>query len=84
MRDSFTYDQDDVRWLLHAPAYFIGHAEKMPPQGRINAGEKVHHALVIVSLVAIAISGYVLWQARAAIPRPSWPPEWCTTSPWRS
>lgn len=68
VRDSFTYDKDDVQWLLHAPAYFIGHAEKMPPQGRINAGEKVHHALVIVSLVAIAISGYVLWAGKGANP----------------
>lgn len=66
--DSFTYDKDDVQWLLHAPAYFIGHAEKMPPQGRINAGEKVHHALVILSLVAIAISGYVLWLGKGANP----------------
>jgi formate dehydrogenase subunit gamma len=68
LRDSFTYDKDDIQWLLHAPAYFIGHAENMPPQGRINAGEKVHHALVILSLVAIAISGYVLWLGKGGDP----------------
>jgi formate dehydrogenase subunit gamma len=68
LRDSFTYDKDDVQWLIHAPAYFIGHAEQMPPQGRINAGEKVHHALVTVSLVAIAVSGYVLWLGKGGNP----------------
>jgi formate dehydrogenase subunit gamma len=68
LKDSFTYDKDDVQWLLHAPAYFLGHAETMPPQGRINAGEKFHHALVIISLVAIAASGYVLWLGKGGNP----------------
>jgi formate dehydrogenase subunit gamma len=68
VRDSFTYDKDDFQWFLHAPAYFIGHAEKMPPQGRINAGEKVHHAVVILSLLAIAISGYILWLGKGGDP----------------
>ena len=40
----------------------------MPPQGRINAGEKVHHALVIVMLAAMGVSGYVLWFAKGRDP----------------
>ncbi len=68
IKDSFTYGKDDVQWFLKAPYYFLGHAEQMPPQGRLNAGEKVHHALTILGLLAIGGSGYVLWFAKGQNP----------------
>lgn len=68
VRDSFTYDKDDLQWFRQAPAYFLGRAHGMPPQGRINAGEKVHHALVIILLVAMGLSGYVLWFSKGKDP----------------
>lgn len=59
--DSFHYDRDDVRWLLHFFRYFFGHAEGMPPQGRLNAGQKFHHASVVLFSAFIVASGIVLW-----------------------
>jgi len=59
--DSFKYDSDDVRWLKHIYRYATGHAKDMPPQGRLNAGQKLHHAAVIVLSAATVGSGLVLW-----------------------
>lgn len=61
IRDSFTYDKDDLRWLARFPRYVLGRAKEMPPQGRINAGEKIHHALIIVLYFVISLSGLLLW-----------------------
>jgi formate dehydrogenase subunit gamma len=33
----------------------------MPPQGRLNAGQKLHHAGVVLVSAAIVISGLILW-----------------------
>lgn len=65
--EPFCYDRDDLRWLLKAPGYFLGHAKAMPPQGRINAGQKLHHAGTFIAFVAVTISGFALWFGKAAL-----------------
>lgn len=65
--DSFHYDKDDVNWLVHSYRYFIGHAVDMPPQGRLNAGQKIHHAGVVIMSAAIVISGLILWFAKGSM-----------------
>ncbi|MCB0044481.1 MAG: cytochrome b/b6 domain-containing protein [Caldilineaceae bacterium] len=62
--DSFHYDRDDLDWLLHVYRYFMGHAEGMPPQGRLNAGQKLHHAGVVIFSALIVISGIILWAGK--------------------
>jgi len=59
--DSFKYDRDDVEWTKHMYRYFMGHAAEMPPQGRLNAGQKLHHATVIVISAAMVITGLAMW-----------------------
>jgi formate dehydrogenase subunit gamma len=44
--------------------YFLGHATEMPPQGRLNAGQKLHHAAVILVSATVVISGLLLWFAK--------------------
>jgi formate dehydrogenase subunit gamma len=61
LTEPFTYDRDDLRWLLRAPRYFLGHAQGMPPQGRINAGQKLHHAGTFISFAVVTLSGFALW-----------------------
>ena len=61
LRDSFTYDRDDVSWFLRVYRYFFGHAAEMPPQGRLNAGQKLHHAGVVIFSATIVFSGLALW-----------------------
>ncbi len=59
--ESFSYDKDDRRWLMQMGRYFLGNAADMPPQGRLNAGQKLHHALVIILGASVVGSGLVLW-----------------------
>lgn len=59
--DSFKYDKDDVAWFKHMYNYAIGKTAEMPPQGRLNAGQKLHHSAVIVFSAVIVLSGLVLW-----------------------
>jgi formate dehydrogenase subunit gamma len=61
MVDSFKYDRDDWAWLQRFWSYTFGHAASMPRQGRLNAGQKMHHALVMVLSASIVASGLVLW-----------------------
>ena len=61
LRDSFTYDKDDRAWFTHFIPYVFGKAKNLPPQGRINAGEKLHHAAIILGFLLIAITGLMLW-----------------------
>lgn len=67
VRDSFTYDRDDLAWFKHMPGYFLGKAHNLPPQGRINAGEKLHHAAIIIGYVAISVSGLLMWLGKALL-----------------
>jgi formate dehydrogenase subunit gamma len=45
--------------------YAFGRAHGMPPQGRINAGQKLHHAGTFVCFVTVALSGLLLWFAKS-------------------
>lgn len=67
LSEPFRYDRDDVRWLLMAPRYFLGRARGMPPQGRINAGQKLHHAGTFLSFVVVTLSGFALWFGKAGL-----------------
>ena len=59
--DSFKYDRDDIEWIKHMYRYAMGHAAEMPPQGRLNAGQKLHHAAVVVVSAAIVVTGLAMW-----------------------
>lgn len=61
MIDSFKYDRDDWRWLKQIWSYLFGHAANMPRQGRLNAGQKLHHAAVMLLSATIVGSGLLLW-----------------------
>ena len=67
VKDSFTYDKDDLRWLLGFPRYVLGRAKGLPPQGRINAGEKLHHAAIILLFVTVSVSGLFLWLGKGML-----------------
>jgi len=67
VRDSFTYTREDLEWLKGFPSYFLGRTSHLPPQGRINAGQKIHHALTIISYFTISGSGLVLWLGKGSL-----------------
>ncbi len=65
--DSFHYDRDDASWLAHSYRYFMGRAGNMPPQGRLNAGQKLHHAGVVIFSAIIVITGLLLWFGKGSL-----------------
>lgn len=67
IRESFTFDRDDFSWLMHIGRYFLGNAADMPPQGRLNAGQKLHHAAVMILSAGVVISGLLLWFAKPSL-----------------
>lgn len=67
MVDSFKYDRDDWEWLKRVWSYLFGHAANMPRQGRLNAGQKLHHAAVMLLSATIVASGIVLWFFKPSI-----------------
>jgi formate dehydrogenase subunit gamma len=65
--DSFHYDRDDWRWLQQSYRYFMGYCESMPPQGRLNAGQKLHHAGVVIFAATSVGSGLTLWLGKGSL-----------------
>jgi formate dehydrogenase subunit gamma len=65
--ESFKYDKDDVAWFKHMYRYAIGRTAEMPPQGRLNAGQKLHHSAVIVFSAVIVVTGLILWWFKASL-----------------
>ncbi len=61
LKASFTYSREDLQWFIKAPLYFVGLAKDSPPQGQINAGQRVHHALTIICYNLVAWSGLLMW-----------------------
>ena len=67
LRESFTYTRDDIAWFKRMPAYFFGRTKGLPPQGRINAGQKIHHAATFIMFITIGASGFVLMFAKGQL-----------------
>lgn len=59
--ESFTFTRDDLEWFKHMPGYFFGQTKGLPPQGRINAGQKLHHSTTFLMFILVGASGFVLW-----------------------
>ena len=65
--DSFHYDRDDLAWFKHSYRYFMGKTKDMPPQGRLNAGQKLHHAGVVIFSAVIVATGLVMWFGKGTL-----------------
>lgn len=65
--ESFKYDSDDVAWFKKMYRYVLGRTAEMPPQGRLNAGQKLHHSAVIVFSGSIVATGIVMWGFKSSL-----------------
>jgi formate dehydrogenase subunit gamma len=61
LTESLTYTREDWEWLKGMPAYLFGRTRGLPPQGRLNAGQKLHHASTFLMFVTVSVSGFILW-----------------------
>ncbi|HUL58878.1 MAG TPA: cytochrome b/b6 domain-containing protein [Anaeromyxobacteraceae bacterium] len=62
--ESLTYGPRERAWLKRLPAYVMGRTHGLPPQGRLNAGQKLHHAATFFMFATVSGSGAVLWLAK--------------------
>ena len=65
--ESFKYDSDDVAWFKSFYRYVFGRTAKMPPQGRLNAGQKLHHSAVIIFSASIVATGIIMWGFKSSL-----------------
>lgn len=54
-------DDDDRKWLDNVKYYITNEDEKLPPQGKYDAGQKVYYKGMLWSTVALLITGIVMW-----------------------
>jgi formate dehydrogenase subunit gamma len=60
LREADRFDRDDVRWLKGGPRRLFNRDHE-PPQGRLNAGQKMNLAVTTGLLVVLGVSGTLLW-----------------------
>ena len=68
LKEAFLWGRDDLGWEISAVNYYFGGKAHMPPQDRINAGQKIWQLIVVVSGLLFTITGVVLWFFRLKIP----------------
>lgn len=63
-----TWNRNDWLWFKAAPGYyFLNREEKMPPQEKMNTGQKAWYLLILVASLLIIISGLVMWIGREMV-----------------
>jgi formate dehydrogenase subunit gamma len=68
---SLSFGGDDIGWIFKAGGYFSKKAS-VPPQDRLNAGQKLLYLIVLVLGTAIAASGFIIWLRPAAADIRKW------------
>jgi len=58
--DSLKYDADDRQWFKVAGGYLSKNV-KVPPMGKHNPGQKLYYLAILLSGIAIALSGFGIW-----------------------
>lgn len=68
---SLSFGGDDIGWIFKAGGYFSKRAA-VPPQDRLNAGQKLLYLIVLVLGTAIAVSGFIIWFRPAGVDIRTW------------
>jgi formate dehydrogenase subunit gamma len=73
IKETFKWNRDDIEWLKAAPDYYFGGDEqRMPAQGRLNAGQKAWQVIIIITGLVFLGTGVALWGFRWALPLPAY------------
>lgn len=69
IKESLKFGSEDVKWIVAAPDYYFGGPEeRMPPQGRLNSGQKFWQSVVMVTGLIFVFTGIPLWVFRFNLP----------------
>lgn len=51
---------EEIGWILRGGGYFSKKAE-IPPQGKLNAGQKIYYLTVLVMGTGLTVTGLIIW-----------------------
>lgn len=54
-------DADDRKWLDNVKYYITNQDEKLPPQDKYDAGQKVYYKVMFVAAIALLFTGPIMW-----------------------
>lgn len=57
---ALSFTSDDITWLMKGGGYF-SKKPHVPPQDEINAGQKLLYIVVLLSGIAISVTGILIW-----------------------
>ena len=62
IKETFTWNNDDIRWLRLAPDYYFGGDDsKMIPQGHVNTGQKMWEFITLSTGILFVVTGLLMW-----------------------
>jgi len=67
IRHAFSWSRDDLRWLAVAIPYHFTGRPTPPPQGFLNAGQKMNYLVVTVTFFIFVATGLFMWTQRAEL-----------------
>ncbi|MFC2017761.1 formate dehydrogenase subunit gamma [Chloroflexota bacterium] len=68
LKETFHWGKDDLRWFRKAPDYYFGGSgENMPPQDRLNTGQKMWQMVLTLTAVLFLVTGVIMWLFKSAI-----------------
>lgn len=60
LSESLRFGPEDRQWFATLGGYLSKTVEP-PPQGRLNAGQKIFYLMVLIFGLAISVSGFIIW-----------------------
>ncbi|MEW6033321.1 MAG: formate dehydrogenase subunit gamma [Chloroflexota bacterium] len=69
IKEGLTWGKEDFGWVAAAPRYyFLGDEAAMPPQGRVNSGQKLWFLLLMLTGPVFVITGILMWFFQDTLP----------------
>ncbi|ABF39873.1 formate dehydrogenase gamma subunit [Candidatus Koribacter versatilis Ellin345] len=56
-----TLDEDDRLWLKNVKYYIKNEDEKLPPQGKYDAGQKIYYWVMLGASILLILTGFFMW-----------------------
>jgi formate dehydrogenase subunit gamma len=76
IKETLTWGKEDIGWVEAAPLYYFGGPEEnMPPQERVNTGQKLGQLIFLVTGILFFISGLIMWFLKDTVPTTLF--QWC-------
>lgn len=60
IKSCFTWNKDDIKFVISFPKEFFGFKVALPKQGKFNAGEKINSIITMVIFLLMVITGWMM------------------------